>query len=99
MRVLANDIVREYAGREDAAPSEPENEPVIGSMAIGGMELPLHRFTNMVPMSGAEVDEEQMPLLAGQGLDLIRDLPPAGEVVHRMMGEAADIIATMGSKP
>ena len=88
MRVIANTIVEEYAGREDDAPDDPATQPIIGQMQIGGMDIPLHRFTNIVPMSNATGDIEQLPLLAGQGLDLINDLPPAGEVVERMMAQA-----------
>ena len=96
MRLLANDIVREYAGREGDAPDDPENQPMIGTMEVAGMEMPLHRFSNMVPMASASGDVGQMPLLAGQGLDLITDLPPAGDVVERMMMEAREILQTLG---
>lgn len=96
MRVLANSIVREYAGREEEAPDDPDSQPVIGKMQVAGMELPLHRFSNFVPMSTATGDVDQMPLLAGQGLDLIDDLPPAGEVVERMMADARERLAALG---
>jgi NAD(P)H-dependent flavin oxidoreductase YrpB (nitropropane dioxygenase family) len=98
MRVLRNSIVDEYAGREDEAPNDPQSQDVIGTMPLGGMEMPLHRFSNLVPMSGASGDVDQMPLLAGQGVGLISDLPPAGEVIEAMMAEAAMRLRALGSR-
>lgn len=98
MRVLRNAIVNDYAGREDEAADNPQAQPVIGSMSLGGMDLPLHRFSNMVPMSGATGDVDQMPLLAGQGVGLIHDLPSAGDVIETMMADAAQRLRALGSK-
>lgn len=96
MRVLNNTIVAEYAGREDDAPSDPFRQPVIGAMTIAGMPFDLHRFSNFVPMTDATGDVDQMPLLIGQGVGLIRDLPLAGEVVERMMSDAAARLRQLG---
>ncbi len=98
MRVLRNGIVNEFAGREDESCDNPQAQPVIGSMPLGGMDMPLHRFSNMVPMSGATGDVDQMPLLAGQGVGLIRDLPAAGDVIAAMMADAAERLRTLGLK-
>jgi NAD(P)H-dependent flavin oxidoreductase YrpB (nitropropane dioxygenase family) len=98
MRVLRNAIVDEYFGREDEAADDPQAQPVIGSMPLGGMDMPLHRFSNMVPMSGATGDVDQMPLLAGQGVGLIHDLPSAGEVIETMMVDAAQRLRDLGTR-
>ncbi len=97
MRVLRNAIVDEYAGRDHEAPLDPQTQPLIGTMPFGDMEMPLHRFSNMVPMSGATGDVDQMPLLAGQGVGLIQDLPPAGEVIETMMADAVARLRTLAS--
>jgi NAD(P)H-dependent flavin oxidoreductase YrpB (nitropropane dioxygenase family) len=98
MRVLRNTIVCDYAGREDEAANDPQAQPVIGSMPLGGMDMPLHRFSNMVPMSEATGDVDQMPLLAGQGVGLIHDLPSAGDVIEAVMADAALRLRDLGSK-
>ncbi|MEO0410432.1 MAG: nitronate monooxygenase family protein [Pseudomonadota bacterium] len=97
MRVLKTDIVKEYEGREGEAPGGPEGQPVIGEMTIGDTPLPIHRFSNLLPMGNATGDVEQMPLLAGQGVGQVKDLPKAGEVAQHMMADAADILRRLGS--
>lgn len=96
MRVLNNDIVAEYAGRDDEAPRDPSTQPIIGAMSIAGMPFDLHRFSNFVPMKGATGDVDQMPLLVGQGVGLINDLPPAAEVIERMMTDAGARLRNLG---
>jgi enoyl-[acyl-carrier protein] reductase II len=92
MRVLRNSIVEEWAGRENAAPSEPDSQPVVGRMSIMGQELPIHRFQTLVPVAGATGDFEEMPLLSGQGVGGISDLPGAQELLERIAREAADVL-------
>ncbi|MGD1953719.1 MAG: NAD(P)H-dependent flavin oxidoreductase [Sphingomonadales bacterium] len=96
MRLLKTEIVKEYAGRENEAPSDPMTQPVLGEMAIGPQVLPINRFSNLLPMGNATGDVEQMPLLAGQGVGQVKDLPLAGELVLQMMREAADILQSFG---
>ena len=62
-------------------------------MDLLGQQVPLHRFTNMVPMQGAAGSFDELPMLAGEGLGLIRDLPPAAEVVARMAAEASRLLS------
>ncbi|MEM7569449.1 MAG: nitronate monooxygenase [Pseudomonadota bacterium] len=96
MRLLKNQIVQDYWGRESEAPSSPEGQPVIGEMMIGDMTLPIQHFSNLLPMGNASGDVEQMPLLAGQGVGQVKDLPPAAQVVEDMMRGAADLLRRMG---
>jgi len=95
MRVLKNSIVEEWAGRENAAPSVPDREPIIGRMSIMGQEMPIHRFQTLVPVIGASGDFGEMPLLSGQGVGGISDLPGAREVLERIAGEAAAILSRL----
>ncbi|WP_432835540.1 hypothetical protein [Dactylosporangium sp. CA-092794] len=40
--------------------------PVIGEMVLGGQTMPMHRFSNLVPMRGATTgDFDEMALLSG----------------------------------
>jgi enoyl-[acyl-carrier protein] reductase II len=97
MRVLRNEIVEEWDGREDQAPFDPSAGELLGTMSIGEMEMPLGRFTNLVPMSTATGDVEQMPLLAGQGVGLVKNIEPAGLVVEKMMQDAYVILSRLGA--
>ena len=93
MRVVENSVVREFLGKEGQVPASTENEGVIGKTSLFGREQVLRRFTNFLPIPGTEGNFEEMPILAGQGVGMIRDIRPAEEIVKAMMGEAA---ATLG---
>ena len=95
MRVIKTQIVKDWDG-QPGAPSTPDGQPVVGEMTIAGMTLPIHKFSNLLPMGDATGDVEQMPLLAGQGVGMVKDLPRAGDVVTRMMTEAQDILSGLG---
>lgn len=95
MRVLKTQIVKDWDESPDA-PKTPEGQPMIGEMEIGGMAMPIQKFSNLLPMGGASGDVEQMPLLAGQGVGQVRDLPHVAEIVETMMTEANEILTAMG---
>lgn len=97
MRVIENKVMREFAGREHLAPKSSEHEPVIGTTSLLGQPRMLRRFSNFVPMPTTKGDLDEMPLLAGQGIGLIHDIKPAGEIVQEMMAEAADILNRLNS--
>jgi len=96
MRVLKTPLVAKFLGREDKAPKDSTQQPVIGAMNMAGVEIPMHQFGSFVPVSTASGDIDQMALPAGQGVDLINDLPNAGEVVERMMREAREQLIKLG---
>ena len=93
IRVLNTPLVSEWNGRVDKIAVGAEHHPQIGEMDLLGQQVPLHRFTNMVPMQGATGAFDELPMLAGEGLGLIRDLPSAGEVVARMANEAKQLLS------
>lgn len=88
IRVLQNRVVAEWNDRAAEVPADNSDQPVIGQMDLLGQPTPLNKFTNLVPMANAEGDFEEMPLLAGQGVDLIHDIPDAATVVARMTDDA-----------
>ncbi len=66
--------------------------------ASGAPVLPLHQQTisGDVTMAAAQRgDGEYYPMYAGQGLGLIRDVPPAAEVVRRVAEDARRRLATI----
>jgi NAD(P)H-dependent flavin oxidoreductase YrpB (nitropropane dioxygenase family) len=89
MRVLRNRVVREWQDRTDEIPADTSGLPVIGQMTMAGQEMPMHKFSNLVPMRDATVgDLEEMALLAGQGVGLVRSVEPAGTVIAGMTAQA-----------
>lgn len=69
--------------------SEDEtNQPVIGHSTIHGVEKEVRRFAGTVPNKMTTGDIESMVMYAGQGVGLIKDILPAGEVVKKIIEEA-----------
>jgi NAD(P)H-dependent flavin oxidoreductase YrpB (nitropropane dioxygenase family) len=91
MRVLRNRVVREWAGRSRHIPDTPL--PLIGETVLGGERVPMHRFSNLVPMREATTgDLDEMALLSGQGVGLVTSVRPAAEVIATMTGEAERLL-------
>ncbi|WP_136656741.1 nitronate monooxygenase [Nitratireductor sp. XY-223] len=93
IRVLKNRVVREWQDRVAEIPADNSGEPVVGQMDLLGEATPLLKFTNLVPMTGASGDFEELPLLAGEGLSLVNDVPPAADIVRRMTEEARSALS------
>jgi NAD(P)H-dependent flavin oxidoreductase YrpB (nitropropane dioxygenase family) len=89
IRVLRNRVVEEWDSRVAEIPADNSAEPVVGQMDLLGEPTELRKFTNMVPMTGATGDFEELPLLAGEGVGLVRDLGPR-PVCGRRGGGAHD---------
>ncbi|WP_052668754.1 NAD(P)H-dependent flavin oxidoreductase [Nitriliruptor alkaliphilus] len=97
MRVLRNAIVHDFHDAPDSWPTSLDDQPRIGTWRFMGMEAPMPRFTNFVPTRESEGDVSQMPLLAGQGVGMITDVPSAGDVVQRMSQEAEHLLDRLGA--
>ncbi|SDS43836.1 NAD(P)H-dependent flavin oxidoreductase [Actinoplanes derwentensis] len=90
MRVLRNRVIEEH-------PNGGGDRPVIGHTVLGGQEIELLRYTNLVPMRDATTgDLEEMPLLAGQGVGLIDAVKAAGTVIADMTAEAEAMLTRCG---
>jgi NAD(P)H-dependent flavin oxidoreductase YrpB (nitropropane dioxygenase family) len=98
MRVLENEIVKEWADRETEAPVDIDAQPPVGTMEMFGETIPIRRFSSVVPMATATGDFEQMALLSGQGVGGVRDVLPTAIVLERMIGEAVAIIRDLGAR-
>nr|BFE63107.1 enoyl-[acyl-carrier-protein] reductase FabK [Dactylosporangium thailandense] len=91
MRVLRNRVVREWADRTGDIPDSPL--PVIGETILGGRKIPMHRFSNLVPMRDATTgDLEEMALLSGQGVGLVHEIRPAAELIAEMTAQAEKLL-------
>ena len=68
-------------------------QPAVGQTVIGGQAMPVLRFVSVPPNSDASGDIDSMGLLAGQGVGLVREIKPAGQIVHELVEEARQIIS------
>ncbi|GAA1594551.1 NAD(P)H-dependent flavin oxidoreductase [Actinoplanes couchii] len=86
MRVLRNRVLDEH-------PDGGGDRPVIGRTVLGGQEIELLRYTNLVPMRGATTgDLEEMPLLSGQGVGLVDAVKAAGSVIADLTASAVTML-------
>lgn len=94
MRVLRNRVVDEFP--EPPPPDTPR--PIIGRTSLGGPEIDVPRFANLVPMRGVTTgDLDEMPLLAGQGVGLIDAVKSAASLIADITAQAKEVIARQAS--
>jgi NAD(P)H-dependent flavin oxidoreductase YrpB (nitropropane dioxygenase family) len=71
------------------------NQPVIGYSTIHGKEVEIRKLAGTIPNLTATGDIESMAMYAGQGVGLIKDIIPAGEVVKRLVDGAQILIQNL----
>ncbi|MCP3098296.1 nitronate monooxygenase [Myxococcus sp. K15C18031901] len=97
-RVLRNRVVREWAGREDRAPTTP-SEPIGATRLVPGVEggdtpYAMPRFSAFVPTPDTTGDLDEMDLPAsGASMARIESILPAGQLVVEMMEGAHRLLA------
>ena len=92
-RTLRTAFVRQWLGREARGQESRPDEPPVGRTVIGGQEMPVPRFVSVPPNAEASGDIDAMALLAGQGVGLVREIKPAGQIVHELVDGARQIIS------
>ncbi|GLT94380.1 hypothetical protein SLE2022_121230 [Rubroshorea leprosula] len=68
------------------------NQPIIGRSTIHGVEKEIGRFAGTIPNVTTTGDIESMAMYAGQGVGLIKEILPAGEVVRRLVEDSQILI-------
>lgn len=68
-----------------------ENQPIIGHSIIHGVHKDVRRFAGTVPNATTTGDINSMAMYAGQGVGLITEIVPAGEIVKRLVAEAQHV--------
>ena len=85
--------MEQWLGQEARGQESRPDEPAVGQTVIGGQAMPVLRFVSVPPNGEASGDIDSMALLAGQGVGLVREINPAGQIVHELVEEARQIIA------
>ncbi|MCI0548252.1 MAG: hypothetical protein L0027_13330, partial [Candidatus Rokubacteria bacterium] len=80
LRALRNTYIEEYQ-----AASAPVLPPLLQTRAA----------SDILEEAGRRADGEYFPMLSGQGVGLVRDLPGAGDVVERIVREARVVLSTL----
>ncbi|KAJ4716866.1 2-nitropropane dioxygenase-like protein [Melia azedarach] len=84
-----------YSDWKTLPPHENElNQPVIGHSIIHGTEREIHLLAGTVPNATTTGDIESMAMYAGEGVGLIKEILPAGEVVKQLVEGAQLLIQT-----
>lgn len=97
LRALRNRATRHSAGREMEALSESAGD-IIGKVTLGGMELPVPRYSAILPVRSFEADLEWSCLTMGESAARIDAILPAAEIVERMTEEARAILDTLKAR-
>lgn len=92
IRMLRNDTIRQWHHRVADIPADRSNLAPYGKARFGGHIAPIRPHDAFVPARETEGDFDLMPLLAGQGVGLVRAVEPAGTVISRMCREAAALL-------
>jgi nitronate monooxygenase len=92
-RTLRTEFVQQWLGQEARGQESRPDEPAVGQTVIAGQPMPVLRFMGFPPNSDASGDIDSIDLLAGQGVGLVREIKPAGQIVRDLVEEARQIIA------
>ena len=91
-RTLRTPFVEAWLADAARGSAERPDEPFVGEFRIGGTTVPLPRFSSLPPNLDTTGDVESMAMLAGQGVGLVHEVKPAGDVVREVAAGAREII-------
>ena len=94
-RTLKNRTYREWdeAGRPPSG-SRPHEGEIIGMRHFPWGDAPWHRYESGALVPTFDGDPEVAPLWAGESVDGIRSIKPAGEIVRDLVREAEEALAS-----
>ena len=92
-RTLRTAFVQQWLGQEARGQESCPDELPVGQTVIAGQPMPVLRFMGFPPNCDASGDIDSMDLLAGQSVGLVREIKPAGQIVHELVEEARRIIS------
>ncbi|MGB8945131.1 MAG: nitronate monooxygenase [Streptomyces sp.] len=94
MRVQRDRVVAEWNDRLDEVPTARDGLEEVGTTVFQGEETVLRKFNVLPPVPATEADWEEMPWLMGQGVGLVHDIRPAGDIVREVMDQAERVLTT-----
>ena len=92
-RTLRTAFVEQWLGQEARGQESRPDEPAVGRTIIGGQPMPVLRFMGLPPNRDASGDIESMDLLAGQGVGLVGQIKPAGQIVRELVDESRQLVS------
>ncbi|MGH4031324.1 NAD(P)H-dependent flavin oxidoreductase [Actinomycetota bacterium Odt1-20B] len=92
MRVQRDRVVAEWNDRRAEVPTVRDDLEQVGTTVFEGAETVLRKFNVLPPVPATEADWEEMPWLMGQGVGLVHDVRPAGDIVREVMDQAARVL-------
>lgn len=87
-RVLRTAFVEQWLDNEARAQESRPDEPAVGTLRLGEHEIPQLRFMGIPPNIGTTGDIDSMALYAGEGVGLVREIKPAGDLVRELATDA-----------
>jgi nitronate monooxygenase/enoyl-[acyl-carrier protein] reductase II len=92
-RVLRNSTVRRWESAGfPPSPGRPGEGDIVAVDEDGQLH---HRYEDLIPLPGMTGDLADMALYAGQSVELVRDVRPAGQLVGDLTTQAIDAIAQL----
>jgi nitronate monooxygenase/enoyl-[acyl-carrier protein] reductase II len=85
-RALRNRTVRRW--EQAGSPAGPERPGEGDVVAVDSTGRAHHRYGDLIPLPGMTGDLADMALYAGQSVELVREVEPAGELIHRIVAQA-----------
>lgn len=92
MRVQRDRVVAEWNHRLAEVPTVRDKLEQVGTTVLQGEESVLRKFNVLPPVPTTEADWEEMPWLMGQGVGLVHDIRPAGDIVREVMDQAERVL-------
>ena len=92
MRVQRDRVVSEWGDRLAEVPTVRDELEQVGTTVFQGEETVLRKFNVLPPVPATEADWEEMPWLMGQGVGLVHDIRPAGDIVREVMEQAERVL-------
>ena len=92
MRLHKSRVVKEWNHRLNEVPTERDDLEVIGETVLLGGKHIKRKFDVILPTKDTTGDFEEMAWLMGQGVGLVKDIRPAGEILTTMMAEAVQVL-------
>ena len=95
MRVLRTPLVDEWQQRVDEIPRDTSALPAGSAAAVLRPDAGDASLRCLVPAEGTTGDAQDMPLLAGEGVGLVRAIEPAADVVRAMARDAVQALQAL----